>query len=111
MNHGSLELQQEPEVNQVKQTGRVHFLMVTAPFLGLQGGLLKDALELVKAQNGSGRTRYTIKPMEEKLSFDKGFYVFIRAVQMLVSNNKGVVVVNSSQSLLADSPTACSTAV
>ena len=77
----------------------------------MQGGLLKDALELVKAQNGNGRTRYTIKPMEEKLSFDKGFYVFIRAVQMLVSNNKGVVVVNSSQTLPADTPTACSTVV
>lgn len=61
----------------------------------VQGGLLKDSLELVKLKSNNGRSRYTIKPLEEKLSFDKGFYVFIRAVQLLLSHNpKGIVVVS-----------------
>lgn len=51
-------------------------------------------LELVKAHGSNGKTRYSIKPLEEKLSFDKGFYVFIRAIQLLVSRNKGVVLVS-----------------
>ena len=54
---------------------------------------MRDALEVVKASGSNGRSRYTIKPLEEKLSFDKGFYVFIRAVQLLVNKNKGVVLV------------------
>lgn len=56
-------------------------------------GLLRDALEVVKASGSNGRSRYTIKALDEKLSFDKGFYVFIRAVQLLVNKNKGVVLV------------------
>ncbi|CAL8463321.1 g2855 [Coccomyxa elongata] len=56
------------------------------------GKLLKDQLDLVKYQV-DGRTRYTIKPIEDKLSFDKGFYVFIRAVQALTNHNQDVVVV------------------
>ncbi|KAK9917284.1 hypothetical protein WJX75_002761 [Coccomyxa subellipsoidea] len=55
-------------------------------------GLLKDQLELVKIQV-DGRTRYGIKQIDEKLSFDKGFYVFIRAIQALTSHNQGVIVV------------------
>ena len=56
-------------------------------------GLLRDVLELVKSHGSNGKSRYSIKPLEEKLSFDKGFYVFIRAIQLLVSRNKGVVLV------------------
>ncbi|KAK9815690.1 hypothetical protein WJX72_008170 [[Myrmecia] bisecta] len=55
-------------------------------------GLLKDQLELVKV-GGNGKSRYTIKPLEGQLAFDKGFYVFIRAVQSLTAHNKGVVVI------------------
>ena len=59
-------------------------------------GLLRDVLEVVKAHGTNGKTRYSIKPLEEKLSFDKGFYVFIRAIQMLVHRNKGVVLVSQT---------------
>lgn len=51
-------------------------------------------LEVVKTNGNNGSSRYSIKPLEEKLSFDKGFYVFIRAIQLLVSRNKGVVLVS-----------------
>ena len=38
-----------------------------------QGHLLKDQLEVVKvpAADGVGRPRYTIKPIEDELPFDK----------------------------------------
>lgn len=70
-----------------------------------QGGLLKDSLQLVKVQNSDGRSRYQIKPLEEKLSFDKGFFVFIRAVQLLVSRNKGVILVRPNQIFTKYKPT------
>ncbi|KAK9845894.1 hypothetical protein WJX81_005399 [Elliptochloris bilobata] len=54
--------------------------------------LLKDALEIVEVKS-DGHTRYTIKPLEDQLPFDKGFYVFIRALQALTVHNKGVVLV------------------
>ena len=56
--------------------------------------MLRDTLQVVKVKGGE---RYTVKPVEEKLSFDKGFYVFIRAVQLLVSRNSGPVLVSSPQ--------------
>lgn len=59
----------------------------------LQGHLLKDQLEVIKVQSPNGRARYTIKPLASELSFDKGIYVFIRAVQLLTTQNKDTVVV------------------
>ncbi|GLC49662.1 hypothetical protein PLESTB_000272800 [Pleodorina starrii] len=56
-------------------------------------GLLKEQLELVKIKLDDGRSRYTIKAIEETLTFDKGFYVFVRAIQMLKASNTGTVVV------------------
>ncbi|GMH38094.1 hypothetical protein BSKO_05978 [Bryopsis sp. KO-2023] len=56
-------------------------------------GLLKDQLELDKFLTKDGRVRYTIKPIADQLSFDKGFFVFIRAVQLLMSQNEGTIVV------------------
>ncbi|PNW74224.1 hypothetical protein CHLRE_13g590300v5 [Chlamydomonas reinhardtii] len=56
-------------------------------------GLLKEQLQLAKVRLADGRTRYSIKAIEETLSFDKGFYVFVRALQMLKANNTGTVVV------------------
>jgi hypothetical protein len=77
-------------------------------------GLLKEQLELEKIKSKDGRVRFTLKPIEDQLTFDKvgahrsathtqsvptttfvaqGFYVFIRALQLLKSNNEGVVVV------------------
>ncbi len=34
-------------------------------------GLLKEQLELLKVKLADGRTRYSIRPIEETLSFDK----------------------------------------
>lgn len=53
--------------------------------------LLKDQLELVKAP-GAG-DRYTIKPLQSELPFDKALFVFVRAVQLLSSKNKGSTIV------------------
>lgn len=40
--------------------------------------LLKEVLELEQVRTKDGRTRFTIKTVEETLTFDKGFYVFVR---------------------------------
>lgn len=40
--------------------------------------LLKEVLELEQVRTKDGRTRFTIKQVEETLTFDKGFYVFVR---------------------------------
>ena len=45
--------------------------------LGSQG-LLKNRLQLVKSKQREGR--YEITPIAENLSFDKGFFLFIRAI-------------------------------
>ncbi|XP_057851860.1 inorganic pyrophosphatase TTM1 isoform X1 [Cryptomeria japonica] len=54
------------------------------------GGLLKNQLELVKRKDCD---RYTIAKIPENLSFEKGFYMFIRACQLLAQNNEGISVV------------------
>lgn len=36
-----------------------------------QGGLLKEKLELVKVKSKDGRTRTTIAPIPDELSFEK----------------------------------------
>ena len=59
-----------------------------------QGHLLKDQLELVKVRSSTGATRYTIKPLDAELTFDKGLFVFVRAVQLLTSHNKDTIVVS-----------------
>lgn len=40
-----------------------------------------------------GGVRYSIKPLESELTFDKGLFVFVRAVQLLTSRNKDTIVV------------------
>ena len=47
------------------------------------GGLIKDALRLVETRTEDGKTRCEIARVEEQLSFDKGFYLTIRAIQLL----------------------------
>ena len=37
--------------------------------------------------------RYQIKPLLRDLSFDKGFYVCLRALQLLTQHNRGCVIV------------------
>lgn len=57
-------------------------------------GLLKEKLELEKIKSkDNGKPRYTIRRIEDTLSFDKGFYVFIRALQLLKSHNDGCIIV------------------
>ncbi|CAG9460194.1 unnamed protein product [Pedinophyceae sp. YPF-701] len=59
-----------------------------------RGRLLKDRLRLVKKHDADGRTRYEILPIKAQLSFDKGFYVFIRAIQILTAKvQDGVIIV------------------
>ena len=64
----------------------------------LAQGLLRDALDVVKVKGPDGKTRFTIKPLDSELSFDKGFYVVIRAIQALTTHNKDFVLVGGSSS-------------
>ncbi|KAI8104527.1 hypothetical protein M9434_003082 [Picochlorum sp. BPE23] len=58
-----------------------------------RGHLLKDQLELVKIKSSDGSSRYSIKPLPSEVPFDKGLFVFVRAVQLLTSKNKDTIVV------------------
>ncbi|XP_078437547.1 phosphoribulokinase / Uridine kinase family [Wolffia australiana] len=51
-------------------------------------GLLRDQVQLVKRKD---RDRYEILPIQEHLSFEKGFFIVIRACQMLVQKNEGII--------------------
>ncbi len=51
--------------------------------------LLKDVLELERRDTG----RWTIRPVDDELSLEKGFYCFVRALQLLKSRNDGVILV------------------
>eukprot|EP00201_Polytomella_parva_P012063 CAMPEP_0175063392 /NCGR_PEP_ID=MMETSP0052_2-20121109/14730_1 /TAXON_ID=51329 ORGANISM="Polytomella parva, Strain SAG 63-3" /NCGR_SAMPLE_ID=MMETSP0052_2 /ASSEMBLY_ACC=CAM_ASM_000194 /LENGTH=352 /DNA_ID=CAMNT_0016329583 /DNA_START=160 /DNA_END=1215 /DNA_ORIENTATION=+ len=55
-------------------------------------GYGKD-LDLIPVKGHGGKIRYTIKPIDEPFTFDKGFYVFIRALQQLKNNNDGAIMV------------------
>ncbi|KAG0491467.1 hypothetical protein HPP92_004865 [Vanilla planifolia] len=53
-------------------------------------GLLRDQVQLVK-RKGSGR--YEIVSIQEPLSFEKGFFIVIRACQLLAQKNEGIIFV------------------
>ncbi|KAJ8760613.1 hypothetical protein K2173_015280 [Erythroxylum novogranatense] len=53
-------------------------------------GLLKDQVRLVKRKDSD---KYEIVPIQYTLSFEKGFFVFIRACQLLAQKNEGIVLV------------------
>ncbi|KAJ7562757.1 hypothetical protein O6H91_03G083200 [Diphasiastrum complanatum] len=53
-------------------------------------GLLKHQLQLIKRQDCN---RYEIAPISDPLSFDKGFFIFVRACQLLTQKMEGVVLV------------------
>ncbi|XP_059288267.1 LOW QUALITY PROTEIN: inorganic pyrophosphatase TTM1-like [Lycium ferocissimum] len=55
-----------------------------------RSGLLRDQVQLVKRSNSS---RYEIVPIQDQLSFEKGFFIVIRACQLLVQKNEGIVLV------------------
>jgi len=51
------------------------------------GGLIKDALRLVEKRNADGSKTHEIARVDEQLSFDKGFYLSIRAIQLLKASS------------------------
>lgn len=57
---------------------------------GQKYGLLKDQVRLVKRKDCD---RYEIVPIQDRLSFEKGFFVVIRACQMLAQKNNGIILI------------------
>nr|XP_016493299.1 PREDICTED: uridine-cytidine kinase C-like isoform X3 [Nicotiana tabacum] len=55
-----------------------------------RAGLLKDQVRLVKRKNCD---RYEIVSIPDNLSFEKGFFVVIRACQLLVQKNDGLIMI------------------
>ncbi|KAL7225408.1 hypothetical protein ACSBR1_020726 [Camellia fascicularis] len=53
-------------------------------------GLLKDQVQLVKQKDID---RYEIVPIQDPLSFEKGFFIVIRACQLLAQKNDGLILV------------------
>ncbi|KAG6539240.1 hypothetical protein ZIOFF_004395 [Zingiber officinale] len=53
-------------------------------------GLLRDQVRLAKRKNSD---RYEIVPIQDPLSFEKGFFIVIRACQLLAQKNDGIIVV------------------
>ncbi|XP_068637189.1 inorganic pyrophosphatase TTM2-like isoform X1 [Aristolochia californica] len=53
-------------------------------------GLLRDQVQLVKRKDS---TRYEMVPIRDSLSFEKGFFIVIRACQQLSQKNDGLIVV------------------
>lgn len=53
-------------------------------------GLLKDQVRLVKRKDSD---RYEISPIQDKLSNEKGFFVVIRACQLLAQKTDGLILV------------------
>ncbi|XP_050237263.1 inorganic pyrophosphatase TTM1-like isoform X2 [Mercurialis annua] len=55
-----------------------------------RSGLLRDQVQLVKKKDSD---RYEIARIEETLAFEKGFFVVIRACQLLSQKNDGLILV------------------
>ncbi|KAM5571035.1 inorganic pyrophosphatase TTM1 [Rosa sericea] len=55
-----------------------------------RSGLLRDQVQLVKRKDCD---RYEICPIPDILSFEKGFFIVIRACQLLAQKNDGIVLV------------------
>ncbi|PIA57536.1 hypothetical protein AQUCO_00600329v1 [Aquilegia coerulea] len=53
-------------------------------------GLLRDQVQLVKKRDSD---RYEIVPIQDLLSFEKGFFIVIRACQLLAQKNEGIILV------------------
>lgn len=53
-------------------------------------GLLKDQVRLVRRKSSD---RYEIVPIQDPLSFEKGFFIVIRACQFLAQKNDGIVLI------------------
>ncbi|CAK9316806.1 unnamed protein product [Citrullus colocynthis] len=55
-----------------------------------RAGLLKDQVRLVKRKDSD---RYEIVSIQDPLSFEKGFFIVIRACQLLAQKNDGIILV------------------
>lgn len=55
-----------------------------------RSGLLRDQIQLVKKKESD---RYEIVPIQDSLSFEKGFFIVIRACQLLAQKNDGITFV------------------
>lgn len=55
-----------------------------------RSGLLRDQVQLIKRKDTD---RYEIAPIQDPLAFEKGFFVFVRACQLLAQKNEGMVLV------------------
>ncbi|KAK3037110.1 hypothetical protein RJ639_031529 [Escallonia herrerae] len=55
-----------------------------------RSGLLRDQVQLVKRKDTN---RYEIVPIQDPLSFEKGFFIVIRACQLLSQKNEGIIFV------------------
>lgn len=55
-----------------------------------RSGLLRDQVQIVKRKDSD---RFEIVPIQESLSFEKGFFIFIRACQLLAQKNDGLILV------------------
>ncbi|XWS60376.1 hypothetical protein CRYUN_Cryun07bG0030900 [Craigia yunnanensis] len=55
-----------------------------------RSGLLRDQVKLIKKKDSD---RYEIVPIEDPLSFEKGFFIVIRACQLLAQKNDGLILV------------------
>lgn len=55
-----------------------------------RSGLLRDRVQLVKRKDSD---RYEIVPIQEPLSFEKGFFIVIHACQLLAQKNDGIILV------------------
>ncbi|KAL1062785.1 hypothetical protein V6Z11_D13G103100 [Gossypium hirsutum] len=55
-----------------------------------RAGLLKDQVQLVKRKDCD---RHEIVPIQGPLSFEKGFFIVIRACQLLAQKNDGIILV------------------
>lgn len=53
-------------------------------------GLLRDQVQLIKRKENN---RYEIVPIQDSLSFEKGFFIVIRACQLLAQKNEGIIFV------------------
>ncbi|KAL6550354.1 Inorganic pyrophosphatase ttm1 [Orobanche minor] len=55
-----------------------------------RSGLLRDQVQLIKKKDSD---RYEIVPIPDPLSFEKGFFIAIRACQLLAQKNDGITFV------------------
>ena len=55
--------------------------------------LLRNQIRTVPRHTQSGEQRVSIAPIDGELSFDKGLFMFIRALQLLRQNFDGIIVV------------------